>query len=487
MVQKWIEDVSFMAHGYCLLWDPKLLFVHAASDLVIALCYFAIPLGIWYYLKQRPDIEMKGLAWLFVAFIFLCGLTHLIALITLWNPIYITQGTVKFFTAGASIVTAITLVQIMPKALAIPSPAQLQAVNSDLMQAIDAHQVTLKELQQAKANLEERVAERTKELEHAKRQFQQLFEESPAAMLMTDSNGTIERANAAAEDLFDYPDDEAVEKNIHDLVPEFNAELVSSDSGSSDNLAHKTSARTGPSTNAKTKKGKSFPAEVRANSMNTGSRDYLIVSVFDVSERVERQKQIELLMAEVNHRANNLLSVVQTVARQTARESSGEEFADTLIKRLQSLSTSQDLIIRGDWTAVELEHLVKRHLSFLGDLKDRCAVEGPSLKLTPQAAQGIGMAVHELATNSIKYGALSNDKGKIDIKWDFKTVDDRQSFEIVWHERKGPKVKKPTRRGFGNTVIERMAASAVGGKVVLEYEPSGLVWRLTAPTELSTV
>lgn len=488
MVQKLIEDVSFMAHGYCLLWDPRLLFLHAASDLVIALCYFAIPLGIWYYLRKRPDLELKGLAWLFVAFIFLCGMTHVIALITLWNPIYVTQGGVKFLTAGASLLTAASLVKIMPKALDIPSPAQLQTVNQDLISEIEAHRATLKELSRAKATLEQRVATRTKELEDATAQFQQLFKQSPAAMFMVDGAGNIEKSNTAATELFEIQDDDAEDLNIETLLPQMTIEhdggIDLARDGSENNLV----PAVGPTLKAKKANGIEFPTEVRTNAMFIKGEEHRIVSVFDVSERERRQRKIELLMAEVNHRANNLLAVVQTIARQTARESSAEDFSNTLSQRLQSLSTSQDLIIRGNWTKVDLGSLINRQLAFLGEMQSkRCETKGPQLKLTPQAAQGIGMAVHELATNSIKYGALSNDTGVVQIGWHFRETDGQRFFEIEWKESNGPVVVKPKRRGFGNTVIEKMAAAAVNGVVKLRYNPEGIVWRLTAPSEQSMV
>lgn len=481
MIQKWIEDVSFMAHGYCLLWDPRLLFLHAGSDLVIALCYFAIPGGIWYYLRKRPDLELKGLAWLFVAFIALCGFTHLIGLITLWNPIYVTQGAVKFMTATASVLTAISLIQILPQALAIPSPAQLQAVNQQLNDEVEAHRSTLDELEQAKSLLEGLVASRTKELEDVTRQFQQLFEESPAAMFMTNTGGKIEKMNLAAVDLFGYENKCAIEKNLSELLPELDFGKGNPLHVLKKGLKLGSSAATGRTFLGKKDNGDEFPSEVRANSMAVGKTNFFIVSVFDVSERENRQKQIELLMAEVNHRANNLLTVVQSVARQTARISSGEEFADKLTKRLHSLSASQDLIISGDWKRVDLDKLVKRQLDFLGELgAERCKVGGPALKLTPQAAQGIGMAIHELATNSLKYGALSTSNGRVEVSWTLKETDKQQGFEIVWQEHGGPKVTQPKRHGFGTTVIERMAASAVDGNVDLTYNASGIEWRLTA-------
>lgn len=219
-----------------------------------------------------------------------------------------------------------------------------------------------------------------------------------------------------------------------------------------------------------------------------------VAAILDVTEKKnaeqllrERQEHSELLMREVNHRANNLLAVIQTVARQTARESAPDQFADNLIQRLRSLSTSQDLIIKGDWKAVPIRELFEKQLAHLGDtFQDRVNSSGPSLRLSPQAAQGIGMAFHELSTNAVKYGALANQIGNVNITWKTKSSDaNEEILEVVWQELGLRNLKKPTRTGFGKVVIEKMAARAVNGIVELKYKDTGLVWTLTAPIENS--
>lgn len=200
---------------------------------------------------------------------------------------------------------------------------------------------------------------------------------------------------------------------------------------------------------------------------------------YDLSEIKRYEHQIHLLMGEVNHRSKNLLAVVQSIARQTARDSQPEAFARQFMQRLQGLSASQDLLIEGGWTAVGLADLVHSQLRHLGDLQDaRVVIDGAPVLIRPSAAQGIGMALHELATNAIKYGALSGDSGHVVIGW---AKDGSGGFRIAWREQGGPAVRAPQRRGFGRTVIERMAAHAVGGAVDLRYDPDGLRWTLTAP------
>ena len=159
MLQDMINRAAYMAHGYCLLWKPWLVAMHASSDILIFGSYFAIPVAIWIFLSKRKDLKLKPLAVLFAAFIFLCGLTHVIQAATLWWPIYETQGYVKAITAIVSVATAIAIFPLIPKALAIPSPGQLQIVNDGLTLEVAAHRDTLAALKRSNDELEMRVAE----------------------------------------------------------------------------------------------------------------------------------------------------------------------------------------------------------------------------------------------------------------------------------------------------------------------------------------
>lgn len=481
-MQKWIEELSLLAHGYCLTWDPFLLLLHAVSDLTIALCYFAIPFAIWYYVQKRPDIELKSVAWLFVAFIMLCGLTHVMGLITLWQPIYVLQGTIKAMTAGVSLAAATAMILLMPKALAIPTPHQLQLVNGKLGDEIQAHKRTLVELQRSKDGLERRVKERTRDLERANQEFSKVFDEAPVAMMIVSADGLIERFNSQSAALFDCNASQALGKPFRQFVPA-GIEAYKKHF----RQLHATSGTSDPhvfleETVGQKKSGVLFPADVGLNVMSFEKTEQFVASVFDLTERRQKEEQIELLMREVNHRSNNLLAVVQTIAAQTARETSGQEFADTLIRRLKSLSASQDLIIKGNWTAIPMRDLVSRQLEHLDTSCEKSIkIEGPEMKLSPSAAQGIGMALHELATNASKYGAFSNHNGSVAITWQILDTDAGKYFELLWQEFDGPSVVPPKRKGFGTIVIERMASHAVQGEVELVYAPEGIRWKLTAP------
>ncbi len=195
----------------------------------------------------------------------------------------------------------------------------------------------------------------------------------------------------------------------------------------------------------------------------------------DITERKEREEKEHLLMREINHRAKNMLSVVDAIAHQTATRNP-EDFVERFSERIQALSANQDLLVRNEWNGVEIEDLVCAQLKLFADLiGSRIAVQGPRLRLKAASAQAIGLALHELATNAGKYGALSTDTGRVDVRWG--TSGD--IFTISWTEREGPLVSAPKRRGFGTIVMEAMAERSVDGTVDLDYVPSGVTWRLT--------
>jgi PAS domain S-box-containing protein len=204
-------------------------------------------------------------------------------------------------------------------------------------------------------------------------------------------------------------------------------------------------------------------------------RDTAVVQ--DMTERKQREEQVQLLMREVNHRAKNLLSVVDAIAHQTAAKSP-EDFVERFSERIQALSANQDLLVRSEWGGVDIEDLACAQLAHFADLfGSRIVVGGPKLRLKPASAQAIGLALHELATNAAKYGALSKATGQVEIGWGT----DGDIFTMSWSEHDGPPVSAPQKRGFGTIVIKAMAERSVGGTVDLDYAPSGVMWLLTCP------
>ena len=165
---------AFVPHGYCLLWRPDLVAMHAVSDGVIALAYFSIPAAIFAFVRRRADFRQHRVATLFILFIILCGITHLIGVWTLWQPIYGLQGLVKVLTATVSLITAMALWPLLPKLLALPSPALLNEKADRLEAEIARRELVERALRAAHGELERRVAERTRELAAAKAEAEHL-------------------------------------------------------------------------------------------------------------------------------------------------------------------------------------------------------------------------------------------------------------------------------------------------------------------------
>jgi PAS domain S-box-containing protein len=212
-----------------------------------------------------------------------------------------------------------------------------------------------------------------------------------------------------------------------------------------------------------------------------GQRERGAVSVVgtahDITERKEREEGEHLLTREVSHRTKNLLSVVKAIAHQTATKGP-EDFIERFSERIEALAANQDLLIRNEWRGAEIEDIVRAQLAPFADfIGSRIAMHGPKLCLNAASAQSIGLALHELATNAGKYGALSTDTGGVDVCWGI----EGDAFSVSWIEREGPPVSAPQRRGFGTIVMEMMAERSADGKVELLYPPSGVTWRLTCP------
>jgi two-component sensor histidine kinase len=219
----------------------------------------------------------------------------------------------------------------------------------------------------------------------------------------------------------------------------------------------------------------SFVTSSRAT-QSDGRRLFVCVAQ-DVTDQKAHVEQIRLLIREISHRAQNMLSLVQAIARQTmAREP--EDFMERFTERIQALAANHDLLVRNDWQGVDVEDLIRAQLAHFAVLVgSRITVRGSPVRLNAAAAQAIGLALHELATNAGKYGALSTDEGCVDVGWRL----DGDVFAMNWTERKGPPVSQPKRRGYGSTVITAMVQQTVNGEISHEYIASGVVWALTSP------
>jgi PAS domain S-box-containing protein len=201
----------------------------------------------------------------------------------------------------------------------------------------------------------------------------------------------------------------------------------------------------------------------------------------DITERKEAEHQQKLLIDELNHRVKNTLATVQSLIAQTARNTNDvDEFQRALVGRILALSHAHNQLSERRWTDAELSQLLRSGLEpYIA--KGNVVLSGKPLQVPPRVALMISMAVHELATNAAKYGALSSSAGRIEVIWAAKANGSEPRLRLSWHEQNGPPVVKSSRKGFGTRLLERGIESELGGRTLIEYAPGGVRCEIDIP------
>lgn len=216
---------------------------------------------------------------------------------------------------------------------------------------------------------------------------------------------------------------------------------------------------------------------------NQGRVTGIFAEGHDVTERTMAMRHQGLLVNELNHRVKNTLATVQSIVAQTLRTNALEaEARNRIDARLIALSDAHNLLTEHNWEGTTLHRVVEMALRpHRSDRGERFEVSGPEVHLSPKTALAIAMALHELATNAIKYGALSNERGKVSLHWQVEQADGEQRLHMVWSEQGGPEVTPPSRKGFGTRLIERGLAAELGGSVQISYPAGGVVCIIDTP------
>jgi PAS domain S-box-containing protein len=221
-----------------------------------------------------------------------------------------------------------------------------------------------------------------------------------------------------------------------------------------------------------------YPTPLRDGAGNiVGGVNMLI----DISERKQAEQRQKVLIDELNHRVKNTLATVQSLARQTARNTeSPRQFVETFEARLMGLARVHELLARSRWEGAALQTLIRDIVTpYVED--GRIRIEGPPVDLNPRSALATALAINELVTNACKYGALSRPAGTLSIAWTVRPASPGRVVDLDWQERGGPTVSPPSRRGFGTRLVERSIEADLSGHVDLRFEPDGLVCRMSIP------
>ena len=302
-----------------------------------------------------------------------------------------------------------------------------------------------------------------------------IVESSDDAILSKNLDGIIASWNRGAEQLFGYTADEIVGKSVTMLIP---AERIDEEPEilgrirRGEHIDHYETVRL-------RKDGNLVDISLSVSPVKDGHGNIIGASKIarDITERKQAQARQDMLTRELHHRTKNIFAVVQAVVlRSFAGKQTVEDAKTTAMKRLQSLANTHSLLIDKAWHGADIAEVVRTEMS---PYTDRVTIDGPTVILTAQAAQNFALALHELATNAAKYGALSTQTGEVRISWSVSETNGDGHFSFRWQERGGPPVTPPTTRGFGRVVLEQVMAEFFEPSPQIEFSPSGVSYGLS--------
>ena len=307
-----------------------------------------------------------------------------------------------------------------------------------------------------------------------------IVESSDDAIISKDLNSIVTSWNKGAERTFGYTAAEMIGRSVMVLIPgdsQAEEDRILERLRKGEKIEHYETIR-------RRKDGRLINVSLTVSPLR--SKDGVIVGASkiarDITARCEIEEAQRHLMREVNHRSKNLLAIIQALVRQTSVNIPTGVFARRTSERLQALSLCQDLLVESDWRGVNLRSLTLSQLRFLGPaLGNRVTLEGEGITLSPNAAQAFSLALHELAANATRYGALSESEGRVHIQWKLDPGWIPQHFHFTWTESGGPPVIPTSSQGFGTRVLQRVAPESLDGQAETTLEKGGLTWTLDAP------
>lgn len=314
-------------------------------------------------------------------------------------------------------------------------------------------------------------------LVESRQRMEAIVDSAMDALITIDEQQRILVFNPAAELMFGVPATEAIGTSIDRFVPErFRP-------GHHDHIKRfkemgATNRRMGAlgAVSALRASGEEFPVEASISHVRVGGDRLATVILRDITERRANEEARELLAREVDHRAKNVLAVVQGVVSLT-RAASKEAFIEAVRGRISALGRAHSLLAQNSWQGGDLGQIVADETQAYGR-PGQVVATGPSVALKPSAVQPLGLLIHELATNAVKYGALSSDTGHIDVAW---TTREDGALRVRWEERGGPTVSGPGEAGFGSTLIREVATRQLGGTLEITWPASGMNVLITLP------
>jgi PAS domain S-box-containing protein len=315
-----------------------------------------------------------------------------------------------------------------------------------------------------------------RESEEQSRWFASIVESSDDAIVSKNLDGIITSWNKGAERIFGYSAEEAVGKPITILIPSHQHDeerVILERIRRGERISHYETVR-------RRKDGSLIVISLTVSPVANAEGKIVGASKIarDITERKRSDEQIATLAREAEHRARNVLATVQATVN-LSQSDTPEGLKSAIAGRIQALASVHALFVESRWVGADLLRLITQELKpYLRDGDVRARIHGPDLLLEPDIAQTIAVALHELATNAAKYGALSASEGQVEVKWSL-AADGR--LMLRWTERGGPPVKRPTRQGFGTKVMERMIRCQQKGEMHYDWLTEGLVCEIALP------
>lgn len=347
--------------------------------------------------------------------------------------------------------------------------------SKQLAEANERLRTELRALRASQSELERGVAARTKELQGALQRYETALRGSNVTLFTQDRDL---RYTSITSPLFGRSIDQIIARTDEEVLP---AESRAAVVALKREALRSGEAQDGEISIKADRGGRWYDLHVEPLREPDGTIVGLSCAAVDVTERKEGEAHLRLLMRELTHRSKNLLAVIQGLARQTARHvSSVDTFLDQFGARLQALATSHDLLVQESWHGASLAELTRVYLG-QHPYRPQVEIHGPDIYLKPEATQSLGLALHELTTNAVACGALSNPAGRVAVTWQRLSPEQGDGVELVWSESGGPTVTAPDRRGFGSLMIERNLARSLDARVDLTFAPDGVRCRIAIP------
>lgn len=326
-------------------------------------------------------------------------------------------------------------------------------------------------------------------LQDSEARFRSVVETAADGIVTINEHAIVEAVNPEAERLFGRHRDELIGDNVRILMPAPDRERHDEYVARYLRTGEARIIGIGREVRGQRKDGSTFPMSLSIGEFQLAGTRYFTGIVRDISERRQSEEHQRLLVAEIDHRAKNLLAAVQSMVLLSKREArSVEAYAATLVGRIGAMSRAHDLLSRENWGGARLHDLIRGELFALaGEGSDVIVIAGEDVRLEPRPAQTLALALHELTTNAAKYGALSVPEGCVTITSSVRRHPEGADLRLRWVEAGGPEVHPPVRRGFGSTLIERGIAHDLNGTSRTDFAPDGLRCQIEVPLERSAV